>query len=828
MGVTGLLPFLKKIHVPVNVAKFEGCTVAIDAYCWLHKGAFSCAEKLALGEPTDQYVYYCMKYVEMLLKKNLKPVLVFDGCHLPSKKDVEKSRREKREINKKKAAQLLREGKRAEARECLQRCIDISPDMALNLMNACRARGVDCIVAPYEADAQLAYLNKCGIAQLIITEDSDLLLFGCDKVIFKMDHFGNGVLIEQSRLNEVMEIQSGFYTFEKFRYMCILSGCDYLSSLQGIGLGKAAKVFKRARQSELKLLLKKFPSTYLNMSLAVPDEYIDGFIRANNTFLYQLVYDPLQRRLRPLNSYEEGLNAQQLPYAGAMIPQDEAYQIALGNINIYTREKFADFDPDTYVPPKASKKRPEQLHRLSIWDRNYRTRPKTELREVQNIPRPSLHGKEVIVKKNFQVKRPPAEDDKNVKSDNELSKLYQEENDENSSSPSSPKKRRRSSGDSEGELPKSPVKKFRKLYMSPSKVQFFDSLKDADQEVCDQSPSKVQDQSEQVSESPPECLKPSPKRNRFAVLSEEKREKFSINTSKSIVRSRFFASSVEGSENSTEKKLEEYGSKNLEVDKGIERIKEKEEKLDESKFSTSNELGSTSETVPPNPVHPKTKSSPGSAFTWSKFKYSKTSNVTSSKTGKVNSDYKKVGSESCLSNYFLSKSRDVDSFVPSSTSQLKPVKSCDDIGDVEDSVSQSSYVQETLSQASSVSYSQESGAYSIDLECLPDSQEIQTISEEYVAQTESVSRQTKPIQESKKNPPATKKLGCRASGLSKNKKGKGSSDDKQQSIKDLFSKFAFNKREEKLCPGGDQDVELVSFTPSNKPCTKAVQRKLLL
>lgn len=112
----------------------------------------------------------------------------------------------------------------------------------------------------------------------------------------------------------------------------------------------------------------------------------------------------------------------------------------------------------------------------------------------------------------------------------------------------------------------------------------------------------------------------------------------------------------------------------------------------------------------------------------------------------MNSDYKKVGSESCLSNYFLSKSRDVDSFVPSSTSQLKPVKSCDDIGDVEDSVSQESYVQETLSQASSVSYSQESGAYSIDLECLPDSQEIQTISEEYVAQKESVSRQTKPIQ----------------------------------------------------------------------------------
>lgn len=45
-----------------------------------------------------------------------------------------------------------------------------------------RARGVDCIVAPYEADAQLAYLTQSGLAQGVITEDSDLLAFGCKKV----------------------------------------------------------------------------------------------------------------------------------------------------------------------------------------------------------------------------------------------------------------------------------------------------------------------------------------------------------------------------------------------------------------------------------------------------------------------------------------------------------------------------------------------------------------------------------------------------------------------------------------------------------------------
>lgn len=54
--------------------------------------------------------------------------------------------------------------------------------MALKLIKRCREINVDCIVAPYEADSQLAYLNLSNIAHLVITEDSDLLLFGCKKV----------------------------------------------------------------------------------------------------------------------------------------------------------------------------------------------------------------------------------------------------------------------------------------------------------------------------------------------------------------------------------------------------------------------------------------------------------------------------------------------------------------------------------------------------------------------------------------------------------------------------------------------------------------------
>jgi len=38
MGITGLLPLVKKASTNTHVRKFSGCTVGIDAYVWLHKG----------------------------------------------------------------------------------------------------------------------------------------------------------------------------------------------------------------------------------------------------------------------------------------------------------------------------------------------------------------------------------------------------------------------------------------------------------------------------------------------------------------------------------------------------------------------------------------------------------------------------------------------------------------------------------------------------------------------------------------------------------------------------------------------------------------------
>lgn len=61
---------------------------------------------------------------------------------------------------------------------------------------------VQLIVAPYEADAQLAYLYKHKQIDFVITEDSDLLAFGVERVLFKMDLTGSGTEVDMTNLDQ--------------------------------------------------------------------------------------------------------------------------------------------------------------------------------------------------------------------------------------------------------------------------------------------------------------------------------------------------------------------------------------------------------------------------------------------------------------------------------------------------------------------------------------------------------------------------------------------------------------------------------------------------
>jgi exonuclease 1 len=79
--------------------------------------------------------------------------------------------------------------------------IEINQQMVRRLTSELARLNIKYIVAPYEADAQLAFLYKDRQIDLVITEDSDLLLFGVTKVFFKMDLNGRGVEINLKNLS---------------------------------------------------------------------------------------------------------------------------------------------------------------------------------------------------------------------------------------------------------------------------------------------------------------------------------------------------------------------------------------------------------------------------------------------------------------------------------------------------------------------------------------------------------------------------------------------------------------------------------------------------
>ena len=118
--------------------------------------------------------------------------------------------------------------------------VDITPKMARAWITWLRNKNIEYYVAPYEADAQLAYLYHKGIVNVVFTEDSDLLWFGVKKVFYRMDNSGIGYEIDMSHLNQIDSFKD--FDFDMFLTTCIISGCDYLPSMKGVGFVKAQKL----------------------------------------------------------------------------------------------------------------------------------------------------------------------------------------------------------------------------------------------------------------------------------------------------------------------------------------------------------------------------------------------------------------------------------------------------------------------------------------------------------------------------------------------------------------------------------------------------------
>ncbi|KAF4735578.1 Rad2 nuclease, partial [Perkinsus olseni] len=376
---------LDQLQRPVSqdLSEYRDKRIAVDTYVWLHRGlqAGNAAMDVVTGKPTNLHLNYCVRRLEVLLSAGVaEVVLVFDGCPLPAKLGVEDDRKKRREEARELGLEYRKAGNYTAARKMFTRAADVTPDMAAELISVVRGRQfgprVRWLVAPYEADSQLAYLALNGLVDAVISEDSDLLPFGCPHVIYKLDlvagsgrgakcRAGVSISLPRRMLPEAVandaspvdpdnEVGEGVCRFSRdsFLHYCVLAGCDYLPSVTGMGPKKAYGFVLRGGPS-----ISRIMNLAQIAGLEFPEDYADMFQRALLTFRHQTIWCPVSRKLRPLLDINEEVHypTETRQFWGKLYSNPEAERVADGILHPETKMAF---QIKSTAPTRAAHVRP--------------------------------------------------------------------------------------------------------------------------------------------------------------------------------------------------------------------------------------------------------------------------------------------------------------------------------------------------------------------------------------------------------------------------------------------------------------------------------------
>ena len=346
----------------VNVSFFRGQTIGIDVYGWLHKAKYATSSKLIPGQEAIAHINYCIDLTNMLLRKGVKPYFVFDGAFLPSKKETEKHRFEIREKNSNYGKNIslstlplqIPTSKTVDrkAHEKHISSIDVTPQFAYGFLKCIidynnkkkdDTKKLPFIVAPYEADAQLAYLANEKIIQVVQSEDGDFIAYNTPNILFKMDNDGNGDLVTHEILTTHPKSPFYGYSNNEILYTCLLAGCDYAENLYQLGINTACSLV-RTHHSLIKIFAFLFGLTKYKLDLPC---YIMSFIKALLTFSYQLVWDPKKNEIRnltilPSNFNSSSTSTTSLDFLGPVLDKTIFQEIAYGIRDPITNKKYID------------------------------------------------------------------------------------------------------------------------------------------------------------------------------------------------------------------------------------------------------------------------------------------------------------------------------------------------------------------------------------------------------------------------------------------------------------------------------------------------------
>lgn len=292
MGIPGLFKistfedFSSKIQV---LLKNNLKRIAIDMYVILHKFCIDVEiATLLVNEPT----VFCQPLYEKIknwlidfINQGFELFLVYDGNKMNYK--ITEDDRAKARIS-------------ALMRNDMIGAVEIVPEQMYNLQHYLSDLNLPYIVAPFEADAELTYLFNKNIVDMVLTNDSDLIVYGVTRIIYikptkmELDWYEHVEIDDEKRAQIVNEIPLEYLWI--FGY---LIGCDYCRGVKGIGPQKALSIIlqlKRGlkweevfdsinRTKEMKRLAQKRPEV-------CGKEYKQIFDRVRYVYTHQPVIVP--------------------------------------------------------------------------------------------------------------------------------------------------------------------------------------------------------------------------------------------------------------------------------------------------------------------------------------------------------------------------------------------------------------------------------------------------------------------------------------------------------------------------------------------------------
>jgi len=251
MGVK-IGPIIRELQIgqEIDPAYLEGKIVAIDALPTIYemlatirdqKGGYLHDSK---GRITSHLVGLFNRTARMLAT-GIRPVYVFDGPPHPLKMQELEMRKERKEEALQKYVEAVRRGDYESAKKYAKQAMSVTDELVNSAKQLLSLFGIPIIQAPYDGEAQAAYLVKKGEAFAVASPDYDSFLFGAPKVVrnLKMSPQRKEVptLYELKKLLERLNI-----TREQLVDLALLLGTDYNpGGIEGIGPKRALELIRK-------------------------------------------------------------------------------------------------------------------------------------------------------------------------------------------------------------------------------------------------------------------------------------------------------------------------------------------------------------------------------------------------------------------------------------------------------------------------------------------------------------------------------------------------------------------------------------------------------